>query len=226
MTVPPPAASRSHRRSPAALLVLFGAAASAGSAFLPWWRRSYHDPLSGDLTVAVDGNEVAVALVPLALVALAGLAAAMLSRGIARRLLGAVVALGSVGAAVGAVLGVARAPAAEFAAKLVRPATPLAAPAISWGAVALAVTAAVAAAAGGVVIASSARAAAGNRGRISGGAYRTPAAQHDAARQAARRHDREGSAGQSAPAHESADPGEWWRALDAGVDPTENDGRA
>lgn len=225
MTVRPPAVTRSRRRSPAALLVLFGAAASAGSAFLPWWRRSYHDPLSGDLTVAVDGNEVAVALVPLALVALAGLAAAMLSRGIARRLLGAVVALASVGAAVGAVLGAARAPAAEFAAKLVRPATPLAAPAISWGAVALAVTAAVAAAAGGVLIASSARAA-GNRGRISGGAYRTPAAQHDAARQAARRHDREGSAGQSAPARESADPGEWWRALDAGVDPTENDGRA
>jgi hypothetical protein len=68
--------------------------------------------------------------------------------------------------------------------------------------------------------------------RRSASAYRTPAAQHEAARKAAEirasphgvtRNSADGAADQYAPqASDQADPGEWWRALDAGVDPTDD----
>lgn len=225
-------ARRSRRRGLAVLLVLLGAAGSAGGAFLPWWRRAYRDPLSGDVTVTVDGADVAVALVPLAFVAVAALAAAMISRGMTRRLLGVVVALAAAAAGVSALVAATHVPSDEFAAALLRPATPLEAPQIAWAAVLLVVVAALAGVAGGVLVASSARRV-DARGRLSGSVYRTPAARRDAARSAAVAETSTGHGGaagdaggpgprDAAEARDQPDTGAWWQALDAGVDPTDD----
>jgi uncharacterized membrane protein (TIGR02234 family) len=227
-------ARRSRRRGLAALLVLLGAAGSAGGAFLPWWRRAYRDPLSGDMTVAVDGADVAVALVPLAFVAVAALAAAMISRGMMRRLLGVVVALAAAAAGACALLAATLVPSAVFAAALLRPATPLEAPQVAWAPVLLAVAAALAGVAGGVLVAYDAGRVDAS-GRLSGTVYRTPAARRDAARSAVAAEasqERGGVAGDaggqgrrdSTGARDQPDIGAWWQALDAGVDPTDDGG--
>lgn len=244
----PRPARRSHRRGQAAILVLLGAAGTAGSAFLPWWRRGYHDPLTGALSVTVDGGDIAVALVPLALVAVAGLAAAMISRGALRRILGTVVALAAAGSTTAALLAAGHTPDAEFAARLVRPATPQSAPEIVWASVILAVAAALVGVAGGVMVALSGDRGNG-RGRSAGLAYRPPAAQRDAARNHAAVQGRSASRDEAVPdaaarpptagadaaprparssqaAPDQADPEGWWRALDAGVDPTDDSGPA
>jgi uncharacterized membrane protein (TIGR02234 family) len=234
-TAPRPAA-RAHRRGIAALLVLAGAGGTAGSAILPWWRRDYHDPLSGSLTVTVDGAALAPGLVPLALVAIAGLAAAMISRGLLRRLLGAVAGLAAAASAAIALAAATHTPDAEFASRLVRPAAPQSAPEMVWGAVILAVVAAVVGVAGGGMVA-----AAGDRrpgsGRAASLAYRPPAAQREAARNAAQ-HPATGApappdgAAPQVTGEATAEPpnavagpadsGDWWRSLDAGVDPTDD----
>lgn len=204
--------TRRRRRGLPVIAVLAGAAATAGSAFAPWWRRGYDDPLTGALRVSLNGTVVAGALVPLALVAAAGLGATLMSRGILRRVLAALTALAGLGQVVAAVVGAAADPSANFTAQLLRPAVPTSAPTLVIAIVALAGI-------GGVLVAGGALALAlgPSPARRTAATYVTPAAQHDAARETA--------GGSTGPGTQTpTDGSQWWRSLDAGIDPTDEDG--
>ncbi len=71
------------------VVLLVGAAAVlGGSAALGWARVGFQVPLRGTVTVQVDGADLAPALGPLALLALAAVAAVLATGGWARRLFG------------------------------------------------------------------------------------------------------------------------------------------
>ncbi len=74
------------------LVALLGAAAAASAAAITWWTAPYRDSLTGALTVSASGAQQVPELVPLALVALAGLGATFATRGRARALIGGLLA--------------------------------------------------------------------------------------------------------------------------------------
>lgn len=82
------------RRSLVATVVLLVAAAAAlwASVAAVWLRPSYDTPFRGQVSVAVEGGEWEPALGPVALLALAGVAAAVATGGWVRRVVGVVLA--------------------------------------------------------------------------------------------------------------------------------------
>lgn len=83
----------------AVLLLVAAAAALAGAAVAVWMRPSFDTAFRGQVTIAVTGGEWEPALIPLALLALAGVAGAVATGGWARRLVGALLAAAGVWAA-------------------------------------------------------------------------------------------------------------------------------
>lgn len=77
----------------AVLLLLSAAAALGGSAALDWARIGFSVPLRGSVPARVSGSELVPVLDPLALLALAAVAAVLATGGWARRLLGALLLL-------------------------------------------------------------------------------------------------------------------------------------
>lgn len=222
---------RSGRRPVALLaaLVLLGAAACAGAAALTWWTAGYDDPLTGPLTLTATGSDCLPELVPVALVALAGFGAALATQGWLRRLVGVVLLAGGLLVAVRAVLAFA-APPSTLTSALVRPATPSGPAQLHPFGPALALAGGVLLALAGVLVA----AGLGGRRRL-GSRYEAPSAATQTAAQTAAQTATEAAAGDpsvvssvvsSAGANRdddpaAADPADWWKALDAGTDPTD-----
>jgi len=197
-------ARTSHRRL--AILVvcaLAGAGCCAGAAGIVWWHRDYRDSLTGALRVTLKGSQLLGELVPIALVALAGLGAMFAARGVLRRAVGVLVALGGVLVAVRSVLAAAHQPFTELAAELKRPATAEGLPALTVAGPAVAIAGALLIVVAGVLVATGA-----DRARRMGSAYDAPARRRESARNAVT------AAG-------ALDPGAMWRAIDAGADPTD-----
>ncbi|HYN73320.1 MAG TPA: Trp biosynthesis-associated membrane protein, partial [Nakamurella sp.] len=94
-----------------ALCAVLGAALAAVAAGLTWWAEDFVDPLAGPVTITASGSSVVPELVPVALVALAGLGAALASHGVLRRIVGAVLLLGGALIAVRCCLAWGSAPA-------------------------------------------------------------------------------------------------------------------
>lgn len=197
----PPHPVRPGRRALGATLLLLVAAAAAlgGAGALPWARAAFRVPLRGVVPVEVDGAALVPALGPLALLALAAVAATLATGGWARRVLGLLVVLAAVPVARGAVSvrdpgGVVEAAAGELPARA-EPAGDVvvlaAGPVLAVGGAVLLATAGAALALGG------------RRMPGLGARYRAPAARRVTPRGA-------------------ADPDRrWWDALDAGEDPTD-----
>lgn len=95
-----------HRRALVVAVFLLSAAAATlgGAATAGWARVWFQVPLRGTVAVRVDGSDLLPALGPLALLALASVAAVLATGGWARRLLGALL----LGAALAPGWGVAR----------------------------------------------------------------------------------------------------------------------
>jgi len=186
------------------LLAVPGAAQAAIASGLTWWSADYLDPLTGPVTVTASGATCAPALIPLALVGLAGLGAALATRGLPRRLVGAVVLACGTAVAVLSAMSLTGPPAA-LAGSLTRPADPVGAAQLHPVGPGLGVAGGVLLTAAGLLIAMGvgARRALGSR-------YEPPTGR---------------SAGLAAAAPtgktiEPTDPGDWWKVLDAGGDPT------
>lgn len=200
--VPVESAPRSTARGTLGVLaglVLLGAAACAGAAAMTWWSAGYVDPLTGPLTLSASGADCLPELVPVALVALAGFGATLATQGWVRRLVGVVLLAGGVLVAVRSVIAMNAEPAA-LTAGLVRPATPA-------GAAQLHPAGPLMALAGGVLLT-----LAGLLVTVGPGGRRRLGARYDAP-----------SAAPSAGGGDTAadDPGDWWKDLDAGTDPTD-----
>lgn len=183
---------------------LIGAAATAGAAFAPWWRRNYDDPLTGRIQLTLAGGELWAAFVPLALVTVAGFGAAMISRGIFRRIVGVVIGAAGTAIVAGALSALLTVPTDAFATALTRPATPLGDPAATAAGPVLALVGAAGTLLAAVLIVTGRR-----QERRRSAAYEAPSVRRE---QAVR-----GAAADLAAAAES---GDLWRALDSGVDPT------
>lgn len=190
------------------VLILLGTVALAGSGFVPWWSRNYRDPLTGPKTVTVMGSDVIAGLVPMALVMAAGWAAAALSRGLVRRVIGLVVAATALAAAAWALTGAGHIPVDALAAGLTRPAEAVGPATRMLTGVGLAVIGGLAGAVGGVLLSVSR-----GRQRAAAGGYDV----HHAP--AARRAEARREAAQVTTA-DPDDPSQLWRALDVGLDPT------
>lgn len=182
-----------------AVLVLAGAAACAGAAAMTWWTAGYVDPLTGPLTLTASGADCLPELIPVALVGLAGFGATLATQGWLRRTVGVILLAGGLLVAVRAGAAMTDAPAV-LTGTLVRPADPA-------GPARLQPAGPLLALAGGVLVAlAGALVAAGLGGRRRLGArYDAPTANTPPSR--------EGAPG-------STDGGDWWKALDAGADPT------
>jgi uncharacterized membrane protein (TIGR02234 family) len=192
----PPGRRPSGRRlAILAALVAAGAAACAGAAAMTWWTADYVDPLTGPLTLTASGADCLPELVPLALVALAGFGATLATHGWVRRLVGVVLLAGGLLVTARSVMAMTGAPA-TLSAGLVRPADPA-------GAAQLHPVGPILAVAGGLLlVVAGALVTAGMGGR--------------------RRLDARYDAPSGRPADPgSGDPGDWWKALDAGADPTD-----
>lgn len=189
-----------------AALVVLGAAACAGAAAMTWWTADYLDPLTGPLTVSASGTDCLPELVPVALVALAGFGATLATQGRLRRLVGVVLLAGGLLVAVRAGLSMTGPPTAITGGP-VRPADPVGPAQLHpLGPVLAMVGGVLLVVAGALVIAGL-----GGRRRL-GARYDAPiAAGAGTATEAA------GTASQAP----SDDPGDWWKALDAGADPTD-----
>lgn len=189
----------------AVLLLAAASAALASSAVLGWGRQVFTVPLRGRVPVELDGGAVAPALGPLALVALAAIAALLAVGGQPRRLLG-LLALATAALpawwALGALSGwVELAAIAERSADLAPGSRPHGSPALRPAGPAAAGLGALLLAAAGLLLA-----ARGHRMPRLGARYRAPAARR------------------SAPAGGADRQRALWEALDAGVDPTEPHG--
>jgi uncharacterized membrane protein (TIGR02234 family) len=209
---PPPRRSGDRRGLVLLLVVvLAGAAACAWAAALTWWTADYVDGLTGPLTVSVSGADCVPELVPLALVALAAFGAALATQGWPRRLIGLVLLAGGLLVAVRAATAMADVPILLTGA-LVRPADPAGPAEVHLLGPLLALAGGVLVAAGGAMI------TAGLAGRRRLGArYDAPAASVPPAMSPGP--DPPAADGRIEPA--STDPSGWWKALDAGTDPTD-----
>lgn len=96
MSEPAPSARRPSRTARAAVLLLLGAAATAAAGWLRWGTADFLDPLRGTLHQTVSGSQVRPELIPIALAALAGLGAALATRGVARRAIGLLIAVAGI----------------------------------------------------------------------------------------------------------------------------------
>lgn len=90
--------------------VVLGAALVAGGALPTWWTLQWQGAVTAAQLTSLTGRQSAPALLPLALAAVAGLAAVAASRGVARRLLGALLMLVGVLSGWAAVSGISDRP--------------------------------------------------------------------------------------------------------------------
>jgi uncharacterized membrane protein (TIGR02234 family) len=194
-----------------AILALAGAGLAAVAAALIWWSADYTDPLTGALTVTATGAGCVPELVPLALVGLAGFGAALATRGFPRRLVGVVIGLCGCAIAAFSALQFA-APPASLVTDLTRPADPVGAAQLHPIGPVLAVVAGVLLTATGVLVV------------LGLGARRRLGARYDAPTRAAGRAApataKEAATDSAATDSAGTDPADWWKALDAGTDPT------
>lgn len=206
--------NRSARRRPAvlALLIVAGAALAVLAGSLTWWRQRHLDALAGAITTTATGSQTDVLLVPAALVALAGFGAALATTGLLRRLVGLLLLIGGGVTAVLALIGVFTAPALLLT-SLPRPAESSAAPDLQPIGAALGVVAGALISVAGVLLV------------IGYGARRTLGSRYDAPTS---RRARAAEAGEPSAAGGATDPvadaeasAQWWKALDAGRDPTD-----
>jgi uncharacterized membrane protein (TIGR02234 family) len=175
-----------------AILAVAGAGLAAAAAALTWWSADYVDPLSGALTIAVSGAACIPELIPLALVALAGFGAALATRGLPRRIVGVVIALCGVAVAVRSATSFGSTPAA-LVSELTRPADPVGAAQLHPVGPGIGVVAGLLLTGAGVLVVLGV----GTR-QAMGARYERRARAQPAA----------------------TDQGDWWKALDAGDDPT------
>ncbi len=201
-------ADRSSGRGVAvlAILVVAGAVALAVGAGLTWWTQTHLDSLAGSITLEAKGSQTDALLIPVALLALAGFGAAMATTGVLRRLVGVVLLLGGAWATALAVAGWWRAPASLHT-DLTRPAVSSAPPQLHPAGPLVAALGGLLIAVAGVLVVSGfgARRALGARYDAPTGRRRTPARAVPTTLDVDT--DPEGAAG-------------WWKALDAGQDPT------
>ena len=201
MTAP---TDRTARRRPAylGLLVVLGAAAAASASGLTWWTQTHVDSLAGALTTKATGARTDSLLIPVALVALAGLGAALATTGVLRRCVGALLLVGGLWSAVLSVVGLSSAPAA-LTTDLTRPAESSSAPQVhAFGPVLGVLGGLLIAAAGALILVGyGARRGLGSR-------YEAPTRRRPAPLPA------------SDPASDPNVAVSWWKALDAGEDPT------
>ena len=205
------------RRRPAllALLIIAGAAATVGAGGLTWWRQQHLDGLAGSVTTTATGSQTDALLVPTALVALAGFGAALATTGVLRRLVGLLLLAGGGVTAVLAIAGAVNAPA-RLLTSLTRPAESSSAPTLQPVGAVLGVLGGLLIAVVGVLLLSGygARRALGSR-------YDAPTSRR--ARATTRTESIEPSPSGRAvdPAVDADASAHWWKALDAGVDPTD-----
>lgn len=244
----PPSRART-RTAVLAVLLLAGAAACAGAAALTWWTADFIDSLTGPLTLRASGADCLPELVPVALIALAGFGATLATQGWLRRVVGVVLLAGGLLVAVRAALAMTRAPAV-LTGSLGRPADPTGPAQLHpWGPL-LALAGGVLIAVAGALVAAGLggrrRLGARYDAPTAARPAAVPGAASDAAGPAAPMSAR-GSAPGDAPdagvgtgagtgvgtgvgtgsgtaaggdGPGSIDVGDWWKALDAGDDPT------
>lgn len=189
-----------------AILAVGGAAVAAIAAGLTWWSADYQDPLSGPLTISVSGAAAVPELIPLALVGLAGFGAALATHGLLRRIVGVVIAVCGAVLVIRSALLFGNQPAA-LVGGLTRPADPVGTSQLHPLGPALALLAGVLLAAAGVLVA------------LGTGARQRLGARYDAPQRRAATSPP--AVGGAAVADTTADPADWWKALDAGGDPTD-----
>ena len=192
----PEPTSRGRRLGLVAILAVAGAGLAAIAATVTWWSADFLDSLTGAVTITASGADCVPELLPLALVALAGFGAALATRGVPRRIVGAVILLCGAAAAVRSALAFGSIPAA-LVTELVRPADPVGNPQLHPIGPLLGLLAGLLLTAAGllVLLGWGARQALGSR------------------------YERRAKSGQVA-GDQSTDQGDWWKALDAGDDPT------
>ncbi len=205
--------NRTGRRRPAvlALLIVAGAAAAVLAGSLTWWRQQHLDALAGSITTTATGSQTDALLVPAALVGLAGFGAALATTGLLRRLVGLLLLLGGGVTAVLAVIGAISAPA-RLLTSLPRPAESSSASTAQPIGAALGTLGGLLIAVSGIllVVGYGARRALGSR-------YDAPTSRRSTAAEPI----------EPAPSGRGKDPAadadasaQWWKALDAGLDPT------
>ena len=199
-----------------ARLVVFSALVGVAltlAALLPTWRtQTYGSDHSGRLHQA--GSVAAPGLLPLALVAAAGLAAAYAARGWAGRLIGAVLAAAGAGIAAAAAVGWLHPPT-----ELSGPAGPPAPPEL-MDPVGISPVGPVQAVLGGLlIVVAGVAVVAGRAGRRLGRRFDAPT------RRAPESTGTESAASDPAEVTEADAADGWWKALDAGVDPTSGGSR-
>ena len=193
----PDGTNRGRPLAVAAILAVAGAGLSALAAAMTWWSADYLDPLSGALTIAASGATCVPELIGLALVALAGFGAALATRGVLRRLVAMVIGLCGATLAVRSGLSLGHAPAALITG-LIRPADPVGSAQLHPLGPLLAVLGGLLLVAAGVLVG------------IGGGARRAIGT----------RYERPSKAPAAVLGEAATDQGDWWKALDAGDDPT------
>jgi uncharacterized membrane protein (TIGR02234 family) len=197
------ARARGRQLGLVAVLAVAGAAIAAIAAALTWWSADYQDPLTGPLTITVTGGGAVPELVPLALVALAGFGAALSTHGTVRRLVGVVLVLCGGAMVIRSALYFGDQPNA-LSSSLSRPAAAVGDPQLHALGPALGVLGGLLLAAAGVLIA----AGRGARQRL-GTRYDAPTGKSTA-----------GPTSAGAVVGAPPDQQDWWKALDAGADPT------
>lgn len=185
-----------------AVLAVGGAALAAIAASLTWWSADYLDSLSGSLTIAVSGATALPELIPLALVALAGFGAALATNGVLRRLVGVVIAVCGAVIVLRSAMLFGAAPAA-LVDDLTRPADPVGDGQLHPLGPLLGVVGGLLLAAAGVLVA------------LGIGARQRLGARYDAPGRSA------AAAPVATAAEKPTDQADWWKALDAGADPTD-----
>jgi len=191
-----------------ALCAVVGAALAAVAAGLTWWTEDFADPLTGPVTITASGSSVLPELVPVALVALAGLGAALATHGVLRRIVGGVLAVGGALIAVRCAVAWGSAPAA-LVQDLPRPADPVGDARLSPLGPLLGIAGGLLiGVAGGLIVA-------GRGARRMSSRYEAPGSVASAAR--AERDQADG--GRTTETGQA--PEDWWKALDAGSDPTD-----
>jgi uncharacterized membrane protein (TIGR02234 family) len=189
-----------------AALGVAGAALAAAAAALTWWSADYLDPLTGALTVTATGSTCVPELIPLALVALAGLGATLATHGVLRRVVGLVLLLCGVAVGLRSALSFGSPPTA-LAGSLSRPAETVGVAQLHPLGPITGLLAGTLLAAAGVLIV------------LGIGARRGLGARYDAPTRAPSAISPVGAVADV----RADDPADWWKALDAGADPTVSD---
>ena len=201
---PPAAVSERSRRGRqlgvVAILAVAGAAIAAVSAAVTWWSADYLDPLTGAVTIEATGAATVPELIPLALVGLAGFGAALATHGVVRRIVGVVISLCGLAIAIRSGMSFTTEPGA-LVEQLTRPADRVGGATVHPLGPVLAVVGGLLLAAAGVLVVLGL----GARQRMSSRYDRTAAPS---------------TAATGTRSEDSSDPSDWWKALDAGADPT------